>query len=227
MEDSIHIAEHARRTINHAIHSEKLSEIGQFLTPVSIAKFMASLFEKNVENARILDAGAGGGILLASLVKSLCFRSFKPKTIEIVAVENDKHVLQYLNNTIDSCRFECEQNEIGFRATVLNEDFISASLLQLDDGLFAPQKKRFTHAILNPPYKKINSNSKTRKLLSTAGMETTNLYAAFVWLAIKLLEPHGEIVAITPRSFCNGPYFLNFRKDILDLTSLTCSSFSF
>jgi len=35
--------------------------------------------------------------------------------------------------------------------------------------------------------------------------ETSNLYTAFLAIAIKLLEPGGELVAITPRSFCNGP----------------------
>jgi len=220
MSDLLSIAEKARQTVNRTDYRKNRSEIGQFLTPVSIAKFMASLFDKNIEHVRILDAGAGAGILSASSVQALCSCVNKPKSIEIVAVENDEHILQYLNNTIDSCRIECEQNGIDFKATVLNEDFISASLLQLDDGLFAPQKRRFTHAILNPPYKKINGQTKTRKLLNAAGMETSNLYAAFVWLASKLLEPSGELVAITPRSFCNGPYFRNFRRAFLESMSL-------
>nr|HRJ43869.1 BsuBI/PstI family type II restriction endonuclease [Caldilineaceae bacterium] len=44
------------------------------------------------------------------------------------------------------------------------------------------------------------------------GIETSNLYAAFLAIAVELLEPGGELVAITPRSFCNGPYFKAFRK---------------
>ena len=51
-------------------------------------------------------------------------------------------------------------------------------------------------------------------------METSNLYAAFVWLAACLTRPGGEIVAITPRSFCNGPYFRRFRKALLGLIDL-------
>jgi adenine-specific DNA-methyltransferase len=31
-----------------------------------------------------------------------------------------------------------------------------------------------------------------------------------------LFEPVGELVAITPRSFCNGPYFRAFRESFLD-----------
>ena len=38
---------------------------------------------------------------------------------------------------------------------------------------------------------------------------------------VNLLEPGGELVAITPRSFCNGPYFKPFRK--LFLKEMTLS----
>ncbi len=34
------------------------------------------------------------------------------------------------------------------------------------------------------------------------------------------IEPGGEIVAITPRSFCNGPYFKPFRKLLLETMKL-------
>jgi adenine-specific DNA-methyltransferase len=35
------------------------------------------------------------------------------------------------------------------------------------------------------------------------------------------LAPDGELIAITPRSFCNGPYFRPFREHLLDRVSLT------
>ena len=58
-------------------------------------------------------------------------------------------------------------------------------------------------------------------MLRGAGLETSNLYAAFVGLSVKLLEPGGELVAITPRSFCNGSYFKPFRHLLLRETSLS------
>jgi adenine-specific DNA-methyltransferase len=82
-------------------------------------------------------------------------------------------------------------------------------------ALFVGTEEDFTHVILNPPYKKINGETQTRKLLNSVGMEVSNLYAAFVWLAACLTRPGGEITAITPRSFCNGPYFRRFRKALL------------
>jgi adenine-specific DNA-methyltransferase len=103
---------------------------------------------------------------------------------------------------------------------VRREDFVSAAVDQLHDGLFATAENGFTHVILNPPYKKINGRTPTRRMLNAAGIETSNLYAAFVWLAACLMRPEGEIVAITPRSFCNGPYFRRFRKALLRLVEL-------
>ena len=81
-------------------------------------------------------------------------------------------------------------------------------------------KTRFNAAIANPPYRKIRSDSSTRLLLRSAGIETSNLYTGFVALITKLLAERGELVAITPRSFCNGPYFKPFRTDFLETMSL-------
>jgi len=39
-------------------------KIGQFFTPPSIANYMSSLMEYNQSSIRILDAGAGTGILV-------------------------------------------------------------------------------------------------------------------------------------------------------------------
>ena len=38
-----------------------------------------------------------------------------------------------------------------------------------------------------------------------------NIYAFFLAAAAQMLKPGGELVAITPRSFCNGLYFRGFR----------------
>lgn len=212
--------EKIRTFFNGTTSRNKRSETGQFLTPSPIASFMASLFGRTCEHVRILDAGAGAGALFAALVKELSSRDERPKSIMVTAYENDSKILPYLEKALVLCRETCSKSNIVFTGVVLCEDFISSALADLDDGLFSAGGKRFTHVILNPPYKKINSESSVRSRLNAAGLATTNLYAAFVWLASKLLLPGGEIVAITPRSFCNGPYFRRFRKSLLNLISL-------
>src|SRR5690606_31276047 len=42
----------------------------------------------------------------------------------------------------------------------------------------------------------------------------------FVAVAIRLIKPGGQLVAIIPRSFANGPYFRSFRADFLRTMSL-------
>jgi hypothetical protein len=51
--------------------------------------------------------------------------------------------------------------------------------------------------------------------LRTVGIETVNLYSAFVALTLTLMAPGGLVVAIIPRSFCNGPYYRPFREFLL------------
>ncbi len=52
------------------------------------------------------------------------------------------------------------------------------------------------------------------------GVETSNLYTGFIAIIQRLLVPGGQLVGITPRSFCNGPYFRPFREDFLSQLEL-------
>ncbi len=44
--------------------SERRSQMGQFFTPPSVARFMASLFGNSAQEISLLDAGAGVGTLI-------------------------------------------------------------------------------------------------------------------------------------------------------------------
>ena len=199
---------------------DKQHELGQFLTPNPVAEFMASLFEIHRSEVHLLDAGAGAGALSAALVGRLCHEPRKPKRISVTAYEIDPAQIEPLQARLDSCRRECERAGISFSATVLNEDFITAAVQMVRGDLFTSESPRFNTAIINPPYRKIRSDSSTRLLLRSAGIEASNLYAGFVALITRLLDQGGEMVAITPRSFCNGPYFKPFREDFLEAMSL-------
>jgi adenine-specific DNA-methyltransferase len=199
---------------------DKQHELGQFLTPSPVAEFMASLFETPRSEVHLLDAGAGAGALSAALVRRLCHEPPKPKRISITAYEIDTAQIAPLQAKLDDCRHKCELAGISFSAKVLNEDFIAAAVPLVRRDLFTSQPPHFNAAIINPPYRKIRSDSSTRLLLRSAGIETSNLYAGFVSLAMRLLAKGGELVAITPRSFCNGPYFKPFRSDLLETMSL-------
>jgi adenine-specific DNA-methyltransferase len=195
-------------------------ELGQFFTPRAIADFMASVFEVRRSNWDLLDAGAGDGALSVSLVKRICALHHKPEKISITAYEFDKTFIIPLQAAMDECRKDCEHAGIRFSASILNEDFIASAVPMVNDDFFAPHKPHYNAAIVNPPYRKIRSDSSSRLLLRSAGIETSNLYAGFIALITKLLADQGELVAITPRSFCNGPYFKQFRTEFLEMMSL-------
>jgi adenine-specific DNA-methyltransferase len=199
---------------------DKQHELGQFLTPDPVADLMASFFEIHRSEVHLLDAGAGAGALSAALVGWLCHDPRKPKRISITAYEIDAAQIAPLQTRLDVSRRQCERAGISFSATILNEDFITAAVPMVRGDLFTSELPRFNTAILNPPYRKIRSNSSTRLLLRSAGIEASNLYAGFVALITRLLVKGGELVAITPRSFCNGPYFKPFREDFLETMSL-------
>ncbi|MBN1584221.1 MAG: Eco57I restriction-modification methylase domain-containing protein, partial [Anaerolineae bacterium] len=199
---------------------ERRSRMGQFFTPPPVARLMASLFSTSGEEIRLLDAGAGVGSLTAAFVQDACQRRVSPSRISALAYEVDPALAEYLGFTLAECQARCESQGITFISDIKTQDFIQASVEMLMGGLFPVERYSFNRAILNPPYKKIKSNSIHRRMLRKIGIETTNLYSAFLALAADLLEPDGELVAITPRSFCNGPYFKPFRKLFLSTMSL-------
>ena len=201
-----------------AVDPERRAGLGQFLTPAGVARFMAAMLEApwRREELRLLDAGGGSGILTAAAVAELCARppSTRPDALHATVWEIDERLVTDIHRTFGHCRGVCDAAGVRFTGILRQENFIlEAARLLVHGGLFAPQVATSFHAaILNPPYRKLGSGSAERAAMSAVGIETSNLYSAFVWLALRLLEDGGELVAITPRSFMNGSYFRPFRQ---------------
>jgi adenine-specific DNA-methyltransferase len=206
-----------REAIARVTPQKHKSAFGQFMTPSVIATFMAEMFRPlSGKRVRLLDAGAGIG----SLTSAVSTRAAREgvESLECEVWEIDPKLIGPLQETLDDCRDLTRNAGCRFGAEVQTDDFI----LYFEDLFFGRSKMaKPTHAILNPPYKKISSDSAHRKALRNCGIETANLYSAFVALALKSLDDGGELVAITPRSFCNGPYFRPFRELILHRAALT------
>lgn len=219
------IVDGRRREAMNKLDAEDKSAQGQFMTPRRVAGFMASLFGAQVDgDVRLLDAGAGVGSLTAAFVEEFLSHKLDIGRIAVTAYEIDSMLAEEMQDTLMECQHMCERAGTAFAAELLQQDFIEAGAHQLGRGhqltFWYEPAHRFTHAILNPPYKKIHSESAHRRWLRSIGIETSNLYTGFLAVAIRLLEPGGELVAITPRSFCNGPYFKPFRELLLKEMSL-------
>ena len=189
--------------VDGAFIFDKKAELGQFMTPDTIAEFMASLFKPHKTSINIIDAGAGDG----ALSKAFINRWGTAQHIELTAYEIDPD----LNKRLKESLLEKYSKNI-YVIQIKESDFIQDAVGEIKNKIYG----KYTHAILNPPYKKIQSKSSHRNLLSSIGIETVNLYSAFVALSLRLLNDKGQLVAIIPRSFCNGPYFLSFRKLLLE-----------
>lgn len=199
-----------RLDVSTKLDVEARSRLGQFMTPATVARFMASLFaESNLSHCHLLDAGAGIGSLSSAFLENHKFNR-----IEIDAYEIDANLRERLES-IFACYETLNPNQY-FAAQILAEDFIESGV----NLLLSNKRNLFTHAILNPPYRKISSDSHHRHLLRQVGIETVNLYSAFVALALELLAEGGQLVAIIPRSFCNGTYYQPFRNLILQKSAI-------
>lgn len=212
-----------RQSAQNALSTKNQVEYGQYFTNIRISTMMASMFKFYKNEIRLLDPGAGSGILTAAFVSQTVNSLRKPRKLFVTCFEIDTSLIPHLKNTLEQCESLCKNNDIEFKYEIKNEDFIEFGSRAIFDNnsLFQNELDLFDYAILNPPYKKILSFSRTKQQLHSINIDTTNLYTAFVWLACQLLHPLGELVAITPRSFCNGTYFLNFRKYLL--SSITFS----
>jgi len=207
-----------RTDASRKLDADQKSSLGQFMTPAPVANFMASLFNtKKMDNIRLLDPGAGVGSLTAAFVEEFCNRPGKADKIAVYTFEIDSLLFDYLNSTLSECEKVASANGVKFGYDMLRQDFIAYGYHKLQNQLFNKEhKERYTHVIMNPPYRKIKSDSRHKSMLNSVGIVTSNLYTGFLALAIKLIQPGGELVAITPRSFCNGPYFKSFRKLLLN-----------
>lgn len=168
---------------------------------------MAGLFYPATDGVcRLLDPGAGIGSLSSAFLERCISGDLSFSNVKITAFEIDKILHKELDNTFASYS---ERAPLSYE--IVGGDFIEEAInrIQFDNSY------NFSHAILNPPYKKIKSSSRHRLLLRQVGIETVNLYSAFVALVLALLVPGGQLVAIIPRSFCNGPYYRPFRNFIL------------
>lgn len=204
-----------RINLSSKLNLKQRSELGQFLTPAPIARFMARQFSNLSGHISILDPGAGIGSLTAAFVEQLLINSHDIKSCFITVYEIEPSFINSLNQCLLECCNALENKGIKANYCLHEHSFIEDKY-EINLPLFTRYSSTFTHAILNPPYKKINSQSNAKKILSKLGIETVNLYSAFLWLTMLQLAENGEIVAITPRSFCNGSYFRPFRKAFLE-----------
>jgi len=185
------------------------------MTPWAIARFMASMFRNWPKDSSALDPGAGIGSLTEALAERFVESTPAGSTLSVTTYEIDPILINYLRDRLAQIKASGRARGREIETEIVDRDFIKEGAFRVSFG-DAP----YSHTILNPPYKKIAANSEYRLLLRKEGIETVNPYTAFLGLAVAMTKEDGEIVAIIPRSFCNGTYFRPFRQRVSGSTNI-------
>ena len=208
----------------NAAPPEHKKQRGQYLTPVPVARFMAEWCHAAGWAVRVLDPGAGAGVLSCALCETLAARVDKPVQIELDAYETDPHLLGYLQLCLRYAENWLRRRGIAlkFRATA-NDFVLHHATAQTDGkGLFSGDNIAlpvYDIVISNPPYFKIAASDPRAQALASVVHGQPNMYALFMATAAHLLKPGGDLVFITPRSYTSGPYFRLFRQRFFDMVT--------
>lgn len=208
MRDLVGATEARRQSALMALEPATQARLGQFFTPAPAAALVVGMPRLSQQGRlRVLDPGAGVGSLSAALVARAAAECPELK-IHVTAVETDAALIPALSQTLRACAAEAN---VTF--DIVQDDFIywATGSLEHQEDL----EREFDLVVMNPPYSKLPARSGHRKAVQMTGVDCSNLYAAFVVLGHRALVPGGQIVAIIPRSFTNGPYFRAFRADLL------------
>lgn len=207
---------------------ETLKKHGQFLTPPSVARYMAKQLGQMQNGTSVLEPAIGSGILVCAIIERLIAEK-RPLEISITAYETDKELCDVSCEVLEIASREAEKSGIKIHWQVFQEDFVLACLPDQQPSLFGSndsRRKVFNYVISNPPYFKLNAEDKRVKAVYGKLNGHTNIYTLFMALSAKLLSPQGKACFIVPRSFCSGVYFSEFRRDLLkDVTPLSVHIF--
>lgn len=196
--------------------SGKNELLGQYFTPAKIAEFMASMLETpKSETVKILDPGAGGGVLTSAAVKELVSRKDCPQKIEAHLYEIDGELVETLKQSMNHLQSWATQKKVNFKYKISNEDFVlsNSHVLSNQASLFSNSRdEEFDIVISNPPYFKIPKEDPRAVSCQSIVYGQPNIYSLFMGVAAGCLKPAGQFIFITPRSFAAGNYFQAFRQ---------------
>lgn len=193
------------------VSEEHKKELGQFFTPISISQFMSDfVIIDNKEEIKILDPGCGIGILSTALAETIAIKYKHVRTINLVAFESDIDILPLAEKCLDYLGLWLQNKGVNFTYFLCKNDFILHNSHILNNK--KSKDESYDIVISNPPYFKLPKDDNRAKAAKSVIYGQSNIYTIFLLISAKLLNPTGQLVFITPRSFCSGNYFRLFRE---------------
>lgn len=202
---------YAKNLADQYMQSSRLphrKERGQYFTPPEIASFMARLATdaKTVPH-RILDPGAGTGILSCAICEQLVER-LAVKTINVTTYEDEPDLRDLLYKSMLHAQKWASERGARLKFEIHDSDFLTSGQTLFERG----NLKHFDVVISNPPYTKISAQDPRAQALSHVVYGQPNLYSLFMAASVPMLKQNGVLVFITPRSYTAGHYFKAFRE---------------
>ena len=195
-----------------------IASLGQYFTPQIIAELIAKNFSevKPANELKILDSGAGSGILSCTLCEQITNWQHKPKHIELTAYEIDNALVPLLKKSFSSLKHWLADKSISLSFSINDKDFVLENADILDKtfqrSLFSEKNfEEFDFIVANPPYFKIPKSDPRAKAASTVIHGQPNIYALFMALAGALLKKRVSLV-LSPRVAMRLVFTSNVRE---------------
>lgn len=201
------------------VTTEHKKKLGQFFTPLLVAKFMAGFCLVKKERIKLLDPGFGLGILSCALIEHLIEKYSEIKEIELVAFETDDRIISYATTSLEYLDNWLQNKKIKLIKFLCKNDFILHNSIVLNDSIISTEC--YDIIIANPPYFKLKKTDARALAAKSIIYGQTNIYCIFLVISSKLLEKDGQLIFITPRSFSSGSYFKVFREKFFSIVDIT------
>jgi adenine-specific DNA-methyltransferase len=209
----VEFAHEAGRIFTESRTRGEQRDLGQFMTPPAIARFMASRLVGNLdaEEVRVLEPAAGAGILAAATVERLLQLPRRPRRVELLMCEFDVRLVPTLEALARKMKVTCAEAGIHLDVLVQHGDFLLSELALSGDAVGG------LLVISNPPFLKLNKSEDPRAAAHGYAVHgQPNIYALFMAACARLAaHPTSRWCFITPRSWMSGAYFRKARQTML------------
>ncbi len=201
-----------KKLVRRKVEEENV-RLGRLFTKKAEAGFMMSLASvPEKEEIRVLDPGAGTGILSAAAVE-LCAKRGGVSRILLTAYETDPVFLPMLRDNLERIRKKCWHDyKIRLVSDVIEENYLLAP---------APAHEGYDLVLANPPRELLLAASpevRANRRICSGDTDAAYLFAA---RAVSELSEDGVAVFLLPLVFASSAYLEKLRRRIFDTAKLT------
>jgi len=212
-------SERIAKEYSNGVSKEQKKDLGQFFTPLSIAEFMASIADVNLQKRKIkiLDPGCGTLTLSCALVEFILRKNNKIEEIIIDAFDTDQSLNPIVRRVSKKIKDWGIQRGVKIIVNFNNSDFLLTNLKILSKS---NRSRKYDYVIANPPYFKISKKDPRLAVFDESLQGQQNIYSLFLLASAKSLKSNGQLIYLIPRSFTSGLYFQSFRNHFFKIASL-------